>query len=85
MVEWSFGLPPAPITDIPMTLGADPHDTLRTFTDAQDMADHFFRTGVIIQTCPDGGPCNSMNSFPMTDAGAPIADAGAPDGAPDGG
>jgi hypothetical protein len=62
MVEWSFGLPPAPITDIPMTLGADPHDTLRTYTDAQDMTDHFFRTGVIIQTCPDGGPCSSMTS-----------------------
>jgi hypothetical protein len=65
MVEWSFGLPPAPITDVPMTLGTDPHDTLRTYTDAQDMADHFFRTGLINQSCPDGGPCTSMNSTSM--------------------
>jgi hypothetical protein len=57
MVEWSFGLPPAPITDIPMTLGADPHDTLRTLTPAQDMADMFFRTGHVVQTCAGGGPC----------------------------
>jgi hypothetical protein len=65
IVEWNFFLPPAPITDVPMTLGTDPHDILRTFTDAQDMADHFFRTGMIIQTCPEGGPCNSMNSSAM--------------------
>jgi hypothetical protein len=57
MVEWNFGLPPAPLTDIPMTLGTDPHDTLRTLTDAQDMADVFFRTGRITQTCKGGGPC----------------------------
>jgi hypothetical protein len=57
MVEWSFGLPPAPITDIPMTLGADPHDTLRTLTPAQDMADMFFRTGHVVQTCAGAGPC----------------------------
>jgi hypothetical protein len=79
MVEWNFGLPPAPITDIPMTLGTDPHDILRTFTDAQDMADHFFRTGVIIQTCPGGGPCSSMRS--TSDGGIP--DGGGPeDGGP---
>jgi hypothetical protein len=65
IVEWNFGLPPAPITDVPMTLGMDPHDTLRTYTDAQDMADKFFRTGVITQTCPDGGPCSSTNSSSM--------------------
>jgi hypothetical protein len=63
-VEWNFGLPPAPITDIPMTLGTDPHDTLRTYTDAQDMADQFFRTGHVNQTCPSGGPCSYMNSSP---------------------
>jgi hypothetical protein len=60
MVEWSFGLPPAPITDVPMTLGADPHDTLRTLTDAEDMADMFFRTGRIVQTCAGGGPCEDL-------------------------
>ena len=26
-VLWSFGLPPAPITDLPMDVGTDPHDS----------------------------------------------------------
>jgi hypothetical protein len=42
-----------------MTLGADPHDTLRTLTPAQDMADMFFRTGHVVQTCAGGGPCKN--------------------------
>src|SRR5262249_41963469 len=29
MVEWDFGLPPAPTSNIPMTAGADPHDKVR--------------------------------------------------------
>ncbi len=57
IVEWGFGLPPAPITDTPATAGADPHDELRFVRQAQDMADQFFRTGLVNQTCPDGGPC----------------------------
>jgi hypothetical protein len=57
IVEWSFGLPPAPITDTPATAGSDPHEELRYVPAAQDMADQFFRTGIVNQTCPDGGPC----------------------------
>jgi hypothetical protein len=56
-VLWDFGLPPAPTTDLPMQAGTDPHDELPSVTASQDMIDQFFRTGVINQTCPDGGPC----------------------------
>ncbi len=59
MCEWDFGLPVAPITNIPDELGPDPHDTLRTFWQAQDMADQFFRTGIINQTCGASGPCQA--------------------------
>jgi hypothetical protein len=65
IVEWSFGLPPAPLTDEPATAGSDPHEELRYVPAAQDMADQFFRTGVVNQTCPDGGPCSVV----CTDAG----------------
>jgi hypothetical protein len=57
IVEWSFGLPEAPLTDTPPDAGPDPHDELRYVPAEQDMADQFFRTGLINQTCPDGGPC----------------------------
>jgi hypothetical protein len=56
-VLWNFGLPPAPITDIPMDTGNDPHDELPSVFANEDMADQFLRTGVVNQTCPDGGPC----------------------------
>jgi len=56
-VLWSFGLPPAPITDLPMDVGTDPHDELPSVLASEDMADQFLRTGVVNQTCPDGGPC----------------------------
>jgi hypothetical protein len=59
MCEWDFGLPVAPITNIPDELGPDPHDTLRTFWQAQDMADQFFRTGIVNQTCGASGPCQA--------------------------
>lgn len=59
-VLWNFGLPLAPITDIPMTVGTDPHDELPYITNSQDMADQFLRTGVVNQTCPDGGPCVAL-------------------------
>jgi hypothetical protein len=58
--EWDFGLPASqsPVTNVPPpTSSPDPHDTLRQQADAQDMADIFFRTGVVTQTCPGGGPC----------------------------
>jgi hypothetical protein len=57
IVEWNFGLPPAPLTDEPATAGSDPHEELRYVPAEQDMTDQFFRTGIVNQTCPDGGPC----------------------------
>jgi hypothetical protein len=65
MCEWNFGLPPAPLTDIPMSAGNDPHTLLRQVPEAQDMADKFLRTGQVIQTCDGGGPCAATD-----DAGA---------------
>jgi hypothetical protein len=56
-VLWSFGLPPAPITDTPMQTGNDPHDELPSVFASEDMIDQFLRTGIVNQTCPDGGPC----------------------------
>ncbi len=87
IVEWSFGLPPAPLTDIPMTIGTDPHGLIRYIPEAQDMADKFFRTGTVVQTCSGGGPCVSADTqapTPVpTGSAAPAADAGAGDaGAP---
>ena len=59
--EWSFGLPASqsPVTDVPPPSNTepDPHDTLRQQADAQDMADVFFRTGNVVQTCAAGAPC----------------------------
>jgi len=57
IVIWNFGLPPAPLTDTPDNLGTDPHGELRYVQAEQDMTDQFFRTGVVNQLCPDGGPC----------------------------
>ncbi len=56
-VLWNFGLPPAPLTDLPMEVGTDPHDELPSVLASEDMIDQFLRTGVVNQTCPDGGPC----------------------------
>jgi hypothetical protein len=56
-VLWDFGLPLAPVTDIPMTEGNDPHDELPSVFASEDMVDQFLRTGIVNQTCPDGGPC----------------------------
>ncbi len=59
IVEFSFGLPAMPTVNLPpdgAQYGDDPHDTLRTEPDAQQMADAFFRTGTIAQTCT--GPCD---------------------------
>jgi hypothetical protein len=56
--EWSFNLPPIPLTNIPPSAGTDPHGELRYVTAEQDQADQFFRAGIVNQTCPDGGPCS---------------------------
>ncbi len=55
MVEWDFGLPPAPETNVPDDDGADPHGKLRLLEPAYQQADRFFRTGVVGSACPS--PC----------------------------
>jgi hypothetical protein len=53
MVEYSFGLPDAPKTNIPPDGPGsdDPHDKLRSLPFAQDQVDEFFRGGTIAQFC----------------------------------
>ncbi len=58
IVEWDFGLPPAPTTNVPMEAGEDPHDKVRKLPAASDQTDAFLRTGVIQNSC--GGPCRGQ-------------------------
>ena len=53
MVEYSFGLPDSPKTNIPPTGPGsdDPHDKLRSLPFAQDQVDEFFRGGTVAQFC----------------------------------
>ncbi len=55
IVEFDFGLPPAPITNTPMMEGDDPHGKVRKLPEAQAQMDAFLRTGKVIATCD--GPC----------------------------
>jgi len=55
MVEYSFGLPPEPLTNTPATAGKDPHDVLRTLDSAQEQSFRFFKDGVVAPFC--SGPC----------------------------
>jgi hypothetical protein len=56
MVEWDFGLPPAPDTNVPMTVGDDPHDSVRKLHEAMDQSAKFFREGVVTNFCD--GKCD---------------------------
>jgi hypothetical protein len=55
MVEYSFGLPDSPKTNIPPdgSSSDDPHDKLRVLPFAEDQVDEFFREGTIAQFCSD--------------------------------
>ena len=55
IVEFDFGLPAAPITNVPMIEGEDPHGKVRKLDTAQQQMDTFLRTGTVIDAC--GGPC----------------------------
>ena len=89
MCEFNFGLPPVPLTNTPPPASApDPHDYVRTMWQAQDMADRFYQTGTVVQTCANGGPCSAPADWSdggqdlPPDAGAP-EEAGASDAGPD--
>lgn len=56
MVEYEFGLPPAPDTNTPTKGDNDPHGTVRHLDPSYKQADAFFRTGVIEAYC--SGACD---------------------------
>jgi hypothetical protein len=64
IVEWSWGLEPAPETNIPPSnlctpdaspLCGDPHDQLRIQPSSIAQEVQFFHTGAVVQTCGGGG------------------------------
>lgn len=56
MIEHDFGLPPEPLTNVPMTEGADPHGSLSGVPAAFEATEHFLRTGEARSFCE--GPCS---------------------------
>ncbi len=56
VVEYDFGLAPAPLTNIPATDGTDPHGEVRFLQPAMDQQNEFFKNGDIKAFCD--GPCN---------------------------
>ncbi len=56
LIEYNFGLAPAPTTNIPATDGTDPHDLVRYLQPAMDQQNEFFRNGDIKAFC--SGPCD---------------------------
>lgn len=56
MVEFDFGLPPEPTTNVPMTQGEDPHGGPRKTAAANASMNKFFREGVVETFCD--GPCD---------------------------
>lgn len=64
LVEYDFGLPPVPITNVPMTEGNDPHGELAKTPAAISQASHFLLTGEVQNYCT-GGPCSpATDGFP---------------------
>jgi hypothetical protein len=57
IVEFDTKAPYVPLENVPPDdTGDDPHEAVRRLPAAQKMADTFFRTGKIVQTCD--GPCD---------------------------
>lgn len=56
MVEFDFGLPPEPTTNVPMMEGEDPHGGPRKTEAANASMNKFFREGVVETFCD--GPCD---------------------------
>lgn len=56
LVEFDFGLPPAPKQNLPMREGKDPHDDVRGLAESMDQTDEFFRTGKVRSFCD--GSCD---------------------------
>jgi hypothetical protein len=66
LVEYSFGLPPDPVCNLPQSACADPHGKLRRLTEARMQIDTFLRTGEVVNYCTDG-----VCSFPDQSECAP--------------
>ena len=56
LVEYDFGLPANPATNLPQAEGCDPHDRVRDLTPSYVQQGAFFRTGTIEWACD--GACN---------------------------
>lgn len=56
LVEYDFGLAPAPTINVPATDGDDPHDKLLGLASVAKMRDQFLRSGVVETFCD--GPCD---------------------------
>lgn len=56
IVEFDFGIPPAPLTNVPPRAGDDPHGAVRGLRAAQRQMDVFLRTGVVENFCD--GSCD---------------------------
>ena len=86
IAEYNFWLPASQsplLAQPPPSAFPDPHDALRQLNSAQDMADQFFRTGIINQTCAGGGPCAApmgWSSIPLLTPADQIPSGTAPDG-----
>jgi hypothetical protein len=53
-VEYDFGVPPEPACSVPNRICTDPHARIRSLPEAGEQLEHFFRTGEIVNTCPNG-------------------------------
>ncbi|MFO7563132.1 MAG: hypothetical protein R6X02_10855 [Enhygromyxa sp.] len=51
LIEYDFGLPPVPLTNVPMTEGKDPHGALADVPIAVLTIEQFLRTGVVESFC----------------------------------
>ncbi len=76
LVEYDFGLPPVPITNVPMMQGADPHGELADTPAAIDQASHYLLTGEVLDYCGDGGAACSPATDGFQGAAGAAADAG---------
>lgn len=56
LIEYDFGLPPEPITNVPDRDGQDPHGAMKGVPAAGQVLQHFLETGTINQYCT--GACD---------------------------
>jgi hypothetical protein len=56
LIEYDFGLPPEPITNVPDRDGADPHGAMKGVPAAGDVLLQFLQTGVVNAAC--NGKCD---------------------------